>query len=51
MILRRNGSKALDIPQQTLIEQRVGHGAKSPLIACLVLVSVGGFGAHRRYLG
>lgn len=41
----------LDIQQQMLIEQRVGNDAKSPLIAYLLLLFVGGFGAHRFYLG
>lgn len=42
---------ALDTQQQMLIEQRVGNDAKSPLVAYLLLLFVGGFGAHRFYLG
>ena len=41
----------LDTTQQMLIEQRVANDAKSPLIAYLLLLFVGGFGAHRFYLG
>lgn len=41
----------LDVNQQMLIEQRVANDAKSPLIAYLLLLVVGGFGAHRFYLG
>lgn len=42
---------ALDTQQQILIEQRVTNDAKSPVIAYLLLVFLGGFGAHRFYLG
>lgn len=41
----------LDTNQQILIEQRVTNDAKSPVIAYLLLVFLGGFGAHRFYLG
>lgn len=42
---------ALDTQQQILIEQRVTNDAKSPVIAYLLLIFLGGFGAHRFYLG
>ena len=42
---------ALDTHQQILIEQRITNDAKSPVIAYLLLVFLGGFGAHRFYLG
>lgn len=42
---------SLDTQQQMLIEQRVANDAKSPLVAYLLLIFVGGFGAHRFYLG
>lgn len=42
---------ALDTQQQILIEQRVTNDAKSPVVAYLLLVFLGGFGAHRFYLG
>lgn len=42
---------ALDTQQQMLIEQRVSNDAKSPLLAYLLLLFVGGFGIHRFYLG
>lgn len=42
---------ALDTQQQILIEQRVSNEAKSPLLAYLLLIFVGGFGIHRFYLG
>ena len=41
----------LDTQQQILIEQRISNDAKSPLIAYLLLIFLGGFGAHRFYLG
>ncbi|WP_265500613.1 TM2 domain-containing protein [Paracoccus beibuensis] len=41
----------LDTQQQILIEQRVTNDAKSPVIAYLLLLFLGGFGAHRFYLG
>lgn len=41
----------LDTHQQILIEQRVTNDAKSPVIAYLLLLFLGGFGAHRFYLG
>lgn len=42
---------SLDTQQQMLIEQRVGNDAKSPLLAYLLLIFVGGLGVHRFYLG
>lgn len=42
---------ALDTQQQMLIEQRITNEAKSPLLAYLLLIFVGGFGIHRFYLG
>lgn len=42
---------SLDTQKQILIEQRVTNDAKSPLIAYLLLIFLGGFGAHRFYLG
>ena len=41
----------LDTQSQMLIEQRVANDAKSPVIAYLLLLFLGGFGAHRFYLG
>lgn len=41
----------IDTQQQMLVEQRVANDAKSPLVAYLLLLFVGGFGAHRFYLG
>mgnify|MGYP000205101498 CR=1 FL=1 len=34
-----------------LVEQRVTNDAKSPVVAYLLLIFLGGFGAHRFYLG
>ena len=42
---------SLDTQKQILIEQRVTNDAKSPVIAYLLLIFLGGFGAHRFYLG
>lgn len=42
---------ALDTQQQMLIEQRITNDGKSTLVAYLLLVFLGGFGAHRFYLG
>lgn len=42
---------ALDTHQQMLIEQRISNEAKSPLLAYLLLIFVGGLGIHRFYLG
>ncbi len=41
----------LDTQQRILIEQRVTNDTRSPVIAYLLLVFLGGFGAHRFYLG
>ena len=41
----------LDTQKQILIEQRVTNDAKSPLLAYLLWVFVGGLGIHRFYLG
>ncbi|WP_134726253.1 TM2 domain-containing protein [Paracoccus luteus] len=41
----------LDTQQQMLIEQRVTNDAKSPVVAYLLAIFLGGFGAHRFYLG
>ncbi|MDM7458842.1 MAG: TM2 domain-containing protein [Paracoccus sp. (in: a-proteobacteria)] len=40
-----------DTQTQILIEQRVNNDAKSVVVAYLMLVFLGGFGAHRFYLG
>lgn len=40
-----------DIQQQILIEQRISNDAKSPVVAYLLAIFLGGFGAHRFYLG
>ncbi|MFD1794745.1 TM2 domain-containing protein [Paracoccus aurantiacus] len=42
---------SLTTQQQMLIEQRVTNDAKSPVVAYLLLVFLGGLGAHRFYLG
>lgn len=42
---------ALSTQQQMLVEQRVANDAKSMLVAYLLLIFLGGFGAHRFYLG
>ncbi|WP_265506906.1 TM2 domain-containing protein, partial [Paracoccus rhizosphaerae] len=44
-------NNALDTQQQILIEQRVTNDGKSAVIAYLLLVFLGAFGAHRFYLG
>ncbi len=41
----------LDTQQQILIEQRIGNEAKSPLLAYLLWIFLGGLGIHRFYLG
>jgi TM2 domain-containing membrane protein YozV len=41
----------LDTQQQILIEQRIQNDAKSPVVAYLLLIFLGMFGAHRFYLG
>lgn len=41
----------LDTQQQLLIEQRVANDGKSALVAYLLLIFLGVFGAHRFYLG
>ena len=41
----------LSTDQQILIEQRVTNDAKSPAVAYLLLIFLGGFAAHRFYLG
>lgn len=41
----------LDTQQRILIEQRVTNDTRSPVIAYFLLVFLGGFGAHRFYLG
>ncbi len=41
----------LTTQQQMLVEQRVTNDAKSPVVAYLLLIFLGGFGAHRFYLG
>ncbi|MBR2655012.1 MAG: NINE protein [Loktanella sp.] len=41
----------MDTQQQILIEQRVANGKKSLGVAYLLLFFLGGFGAHRFYLG
>ena len=41
----------LTTQQQMLVEQRITNDAKSPLVAYLLLIFLGGFGAHRFYLG
>ncbi|WP_312528428.1 TM2 domain-containing protein [Paracoccus sp. (in: a-proteobacteria)] len=41
----------LDTQQQMLIEQRISNDAKSPLLAYLLWIFVGGLGIHRFYLG
>ncbi|SIT87003.1 TM2 domain-containing protein [Pontibaca methylaminivorans] len=42
---------SLTTEQQMLVEQRVTNDAKSPVVAYLLLIFLGGFGAHRFYLG
>lgn len=42
---------SLTTQQQMLIEQRITNDAKSPVVAYLLLIFLGGFGAHRFYLG
>lgn len=42
---------ALSIQQQQLVEQRLSNESKSTLIAYLLWFFLGGFGAHRFYLG
>ena len=42
---------SLTTEQQILVEQRVTNDAKSPVVAYLLLIFLGGFGAHRFYLG
>ena len=41
----------LSTEQQILIEQRVTNDARSPVVAYLLLIFLGGFAAHRFYLG
>ncbi|MDO5643583.1 MAG: TM2 domain-containing protein, partial [Paracoccus sp. (in: a-proteobacteria)] len=41
----------LTTQQQMLVEQRISNDAKSPVVAYLLLVFLGWFGAHRFYLG
>lgn len=41
----------LSTQEQILIEQRVTNDAKSPVVAYLLWFFLGGFGAHRFYLG
>ncbi|MFN3661738.1 NINE protein [Yoonia sp.] len=41
----------MDTQQQILLEQRVANGKKSLGVAYLLLFFLGGFGAHRFYLG
>lgn len=41
----------LDTQQQMLIEQRISNDAKSPLLAYLLWIFLGGLGIHRFYLG
>lgn len=41
----------LDTQQQILVEQRIGNEAKSPLLAYLLWIFLGGLGIHRFYLG
>lgn len=42
---------ALKTEEKILIEQRVANEAKSAGVAYLLLIFLGGFGAHRFYLG
>lgn len=42
---------SLTVQQQMLIEQRITNEAPSPVVAYLLLIFLGGFGAHRFYLG
>lgn len=42
---------SLTTQQQILVEQRITNDAKSPVVAYLLLIFLGGFGAHRFYLG
>lgn len=42
---------ALKTEDKILIEQRVSNEAKSTGVAYLLLIFLGGFGAHRFYLG
>ncbi|MTH77632.1 TM2 domain-containing protein [Paracoccus aestuariivivens] len=42
---------SLTTQQQMLVEQRLANDAKSPVVAYLLLIFVGGLGAHRFYLG
>lgn len=42
---------ALSIQQQQLVEQRLTNETKSPLVAYALWFFLGGFGAHRFYLG
>ena len=42
---------ALTTQQHMLIEQRITNDAKSPVVAYLLLIFLGFFGAHRFYLG
>jgi len=41
----------LSTPEQMLIEQRVTNAAKSSGVAYILCLFLGGFGAHRFYLG
>ncbi|MFC3166482.1 TM2 domain-containing protein [Paracoccus fontiphilus] len=41
----------LDVQKQILIEQRIQNDVKSPVVAYLLLIFLGMFGAHRFYLG
>ena len=41
----------MDTNQQMLVEQRLANDKKSTLIAYLLLIFLGWFGAHRFYLG
>lgn len=42
---------SIDTQQKILIEQKIANDAKSPVVAYLLLVFLGGLGAHRFYLG
>jgi TM2 domain-containing membrane protein YozV len=42
---------SLSTEQQMLVEQRLANDGKSMLVAYLLLIFLGGFGAHRFYLG
>ncbi|MEM9754759.1 MAG: TM2 domain-containing protein [Pseudomonadota bacterium] len=42
---------ALTTQQQMLVEQRLANDQKNPVVAYLLWFFLGGFGAHRFYLG